>query len=206
MGIPGQTTSRPPPAIFKVDVSCGASSPSFLVPFAFLTAVISNLARCRRFPLSLSMFGHYYAVARACIGKPLSWPRYDRGFNTNYVSVRLFCGFARYRSYRIALLYSARIPSLFTSPILPTYPTVSSLLYPYDWINTISNIIIPIRRRIIPKFKSLCVWTVIKLLTIWMRILKFIRRIKNYQKNIFLQWVTYYICLVYIRHCEYKYF
>lgn len=112
MGIPGQTTSRPPPAIFKVDVSCGASSPSFLVPFAFLTAIISNLARCRRFPLFLSMFGHYYAVARACIGKPLSWPRYDRGLNTNYVPVRLFCGFARYRSYRNALLYSARIPSL----------------------------------------------------------------------------------------------
>lgn len=61
----------------------------------------------------------------ACIGEPLSWSRYDRGLNTNYVSVRLFCGFARYRSYRNALLYSARIPSLpyYTSCISDIIPT-----------------------------------------------------------------------------------
>lgn len=115
MGIPGQTTSRPPPAIFKVDVSCGASSPSFLVPFAFLTAVISNLARFSATDLlssSICLATIMQLHARVRIGEPLSSFRYDRGLNTNYIPVRLFCGFACYRSYRNALLYSARIPSL----------------------------------------------------------------------------------------------
>lgn len=80
-----------------------------------------------------------HSCTRACIGKPLSWSRYDRGLNTNYAPVRLFCGFARYRSYRKALLYCARISSLpyYIScifGIIPnvTYYFVSILLFPYD--------------------------------------------------------------------------
>lgn len=166
MRIPGQTTSRPPPAIFKVDVSYSASS--LLVPFAFLTAIISNLARSSLLQISSlpqCVWSLLCSCTRACIGEPLSWSRYDRGLNTNYVSVRLFCGFAHYRSYRNALLYRAPGFPRFLLYFLHlwhytdvVYYFVSILLFPYDWINTIRNVTIPIRERIMLKFKYVSVW------------------------------------------------
>lgn len=111
MRIPGQTTSRPPPAIFKVDVSCGARPLplfSFLSLFSPRLFPICGSFLCRGSPLFLSMFGHYLcSCTRACIGEPLSWSRYDRSLNTNY-PVRLFCGFARYRSHHDTLSCIAR--------------------------------------------------------------------------------------------------
>lgn len=67
-------SNRIPSAIFKVDVSCGTSSPFSFVPFAFLVAVISNLSGSLRGSfflfLRLHAFGHGYAVAaRACVGR-----------------------------------------------------------------------------------------------------------------------------------------
>jgi len=116
MRIPGQTTSRPPPAIFKVDVSCGTSSPSFLVPFAFLTAVISNLA-CSSITGSLlfvSMFGHYYAVVRTYAST-----NHYRGPDTTGISIPITYPFVYFAALRVtnlaiynALLYGIGILSL----------------------------------------------------------------------------------------------
>lgn len=93
----------------------------------FLRRVLSLLSRSFRFshrgyfqlasPPRISSLLQYVwpllcSCTRVCIGEPLTSSRYDRGLNTNYIPVRLFCGFARYRSPRNALLYSARIPSL----------------------------------------------------------------------------------------------
>lgn len=95
---------------------------------------------CCRSPLFLSVFGHYYAVARARASvNHYRRSRYDRGLNTNYVSVRLFCGFAHYRSYRNALLYRAPGFPRFLLYFLHlwhytdvVYYFVSILLFPYD--------------------------------------------------------------------------
>jgi len=164
MRIPGQTTSRPPPAIFKVDVSCGTSSPSFLVPFAFLTAVISNLA-CSSITGSLlfvSMFGHYYAVVRTHAST-----NHYRGPDTTGISIPITYPFVYFAALRVtnlaiynALLYGIGIPSL-SCYFLPAIYRHSLLFHlyppPYDWISTTRNLKTLIRGRIIFKFKYLFV-------------------------------------------------
>jgi len=85
--IPDETTSRPAPAIFKVDVSCVHSR--FFSPFASFSAVISNLARESSVHLAAITQSHTHG----CIGEVVvggsSYPLHTRSFILRFCALQI---------------------------------------------------------------------------------------------------------------------